>query len=82
MDGKCYCAQYEWVGHVLQTDNTNAQYDFNPKSERHSVVIPLEQLQAGSDVFLVPYRFTCKTSCNQGINRRPVDVILTLETSQ
>lgn len=82
MDRKCFCAEYKWVGHVLQSDNSNAEYNYNPESERHSVVVPLEQLQAGTDTFVVPYRFMCKTSCNRGIQRRPMNVIFTLETPQ
>lgn len=80
VDKKCFCAQHGWVGHVLQTDSDNAEYYYNPESERHSVVVTLEQLQAGTHTFVVPYKFMCKTSCNRGIQRRPMDVIFTLET--
>lgn len=81
-DGNCFCIQYQWVGHVLQTVHSNVQYEYNVQSGRHSVVVPLETPQAGSDTCTIPYQFTCKTSCLRGMQRRPINVIFTLETPQ
>lgn len=81
-DGNCFCVQYQWVGHVLQTVHSNVQYEYDVQSGRHSVVVPLETPQAGSDTCIIPYQFTCKTSCLRGMQRRPINVIFTLETPQ
>lgn len=81
-DGNCFCIQYQWVGHVLQTADSNVQYEYNIHSGRHSVVVPLQTPQVGSDTCTIPYQFTCKTSCLRGMQRRPINVIFTLETPQ
>ncbi|XP_075218133.1 cellular tumor antigen p53-like isoform X2 [Lycorma delicatula] len=76
----CLCKDYNLVGHVLTTDHVSAIYEYNPDSERHSVVIPLSFPQPGSDTLTVAYQFGCKTSCPGGMSRRPVNIIFTLET--
>lgn len=76
----CFCGDYRWVRHVVQSSHPQAQYQYDPESDRHSVVVPLDAPQAGSDVVTVDYHFTCKTSCSRGMNRKPIDVIFTLET--
>lgn len=82
-DGKhCYCASQNLVRHVVQSSHSNALYDYDPASDRHSVLVPLDSPQPGSDTVVVAYHFTCKTSCPQGMQRRPISVVFTLETEQ
>jgi len=78
----CYCPSYNWVRHVVQSSHAGAMYDYDSSSDRHSVVVPLDMPQPGSDTVSVAYQFTCKTSCPQGMQRRPISVIFTLETAQ
>ncbi|XP_046668472.1 cellular tumor antigen p53 isoform X3 [Homalodisca vitripennis] len=78
----CYCANYSWVRHVVQSSHAAAIYDYDSASDRHSVVVPLDSPQPGSETVVVAYHFTCKTSCPQGMQRRPISVVFTLETSQ
>ncbi|XP_075221857.1 uncharacterized protein LOC142324770 [Lycorma delicatula] len=76
----CHCVEYGLVGHVITTDNKHARYEFDQHSKRHSVTVPLEPVQPGFDVTTVGYQFHCKTSCQSGMARRPVNLIFTLET--
>lgn len=78
----CYCANFNWVRHVVQSSHASAEYDYDSTSDRHSVVVPLDSPQPGSETVVVAYQFTCKTSCPQGMQRRPISVIFTLETAQ
>ncbi len=71
-----------WLYHVLRAEHHEAVYHINRKSNRHSVVVPLHMPTLGSEFVTIMYKFTCKTSCAFGLNRRPVHVVFTLETSQ
>lgn len=71
-----------WLYHVLRAEHHEAVYHINRKSNRHSVVVPLHTPTLGSEFVTIMYKFTCKTSCAFGLNRRPVHVVFTLETSQ
>lgn len=76
----CLCQDYNLVGHVLVTDHSQATYEFNPESQRHSVLVPLGLPPPGSDTITIAYQFGCKNSCPGGMSRRAVNVIFTLET--
>ncbi|GLV44032.1 Mms19 [Carabus blaptoides fortunei] len=66
--------------HVLWCSNTNSIYQGNTELNEHlSVVTLLGEPQAGMETVRVNYKFMCKNSCPSGMNRRPVDVIFTLE---
>ncbi|XP_047098307.1 cellular tumor antigen p53-like [Schistocerca piceifrons] len=70
----------ELVQHVLRCTSTNsALYCSDVNSGRLSVVVPVESLQSGMDYFTVSYQFTCLNSCQNGIGRRPMGIIFTLE---
>ncbi|XKL66364.1 hypothetical protein PGB90_009784 [Kerria lacca] len=71
-----------WLYHVLRAEHHEAVYHINRKSNRHSVVVPLHTPTLGSEFVTIMYKFTCKTSCAFGLNRRPVHVVFTLETAQ
>lgn len=70
---------FEFVNHVIRSDNPGAQYDENPESKRCSVIVPLGEPQPGTGTVTVTYKFMCKTTCATGMNRRPITVLFTLE---
>ena len=51
----------------------------DPFTLRQSVIIPHEQPQAGAEWVTNLYQFMCFSSCVGGLNRRPIQVIFTLE---
>lgn len=66
--------------HVIRCQNSNAWYDGNRNDGNHlSVVIRLSQPQPGTDSVREMYQFVCKNSCPSGMNRRPIEVLFTLE---
>ena len=65
--------------HVVRIENPQALYDYNDTSRRRSVRVLLDSPQAGSDWVTVAFKFMCKNSCLSGMNRRPIEVIFTLE---
>lgn len=44
-----------------------------------SVVVPLSVPQTGSETVREMYKFMCKNSCPSGMNRRPIQVLFTIE---
>ncbi|KAK7601446.1 hypothetical protein V9T40_008887 [Parthenolecanium corni] len=70
-----------WLYHVLRAEHHEAQYHMNRKSQRNSVVVPVHSPALGSEFVTIMYKFSCKTSCAFGLNRRPIHVIFTLETA-
>lgn len=69
-----------WLHHVLRAEHHEATYHVNRQSKRHSVTVPLRNPGLGSEFVTIMYKFTCKTSCAFGLNRRLIHVIFTLET--
>ncbi|CAG2058514.1 unnamed protein product [Timema podura] len=67
------------LDHVIRCEDPASVYDFNTTSGRYSVVVPVRSPSSGSDTVTMLYSFTCKTSCMGGMNRRPTEVIFTLE---
>lgn len=69
--------------HVIRCQNSSAIYEGDKKSGIHlSVLVPLGQPQSGTDTVRQMYQFMCKNSCPSGMNRRPFDVVFTLEDEQ
>ncbi|XP_063906616.1 cellular tumor antigen p53-like isoform X2 [Zophobas morio] len=66
--------------HIIRCDNPNARY-FGDKNlgRRLSVVIPLSSPQVGTDSVKEFFHFVCKNSCVGGMNRRPIQIVFTLE---
>ncbi|XP_066295837.1 tumor protein 63-like isoform X1 [Branchiostoma lanceolatum] len=69
--------------HLIRVEgNPNAQYWEDPHTQRQSVTIMYESPQAGTEYNTVLYNFMCFSSCVGGLNRRPTQVIFTLENGQ
>lgn len=66
--------------HVIRCQNSKAYY-FGDKDKgiRLNVVVQLSKPQPGTDSVREMYQFMCKNSCPSGMNRKPIEVIFTLE---
>lgn len=75
----CLCgSNNNFVGHVVRC-GSDAEYFFNCSTKRHGVRVRVTPPEVGSECIRVPYFFSCKTSCPKGMQRRPIQVIFTLE---
>jgi hypothetical protein len=65
--------------HLVRCEHKLARYVDDRLTGRQSVVLPHEQPQAGADWVTNLFQFMCFSSCVGGLNRRPVQVVFTLE---
>lgn len=65
--------------HLVRCEHKLAKYVEDGYSSRQSVLIPHETPQAGSEWVTNLFQFMCLGSCVGGPNRRPLQIVFTLE---
>ena len=73
---------FDYPNHLVRVDNNLCLYDEDTSSGRLSARFPVSTPHVGSDTIRELVKFMCLGSDVGGINRRPLKVIFTLETSQ
>ncbi|XP_043265971.1 cellular tumor antigen p53 [Colletes gigas] len=68
------------IKHVVRCMDHSSMYEEN--NERLSILTPLHTPQPGSQYVLLNFKFLCKNSCPSGMNRRPTELVFTLEDGE
>ncbi|EDV24258.1 uncharacterized protein TRIADDRAFT_64021 [Trichoplax adhaerens] len=70
--------KYESSDHILRCESQRAEY-YEDTSGRHSVRVPYTAPAVGELRSTLLYQFMCFSSCSGSINRRPIELVITLE---
>lgn len=65
--------------HLVRCEHTMSYYSENNTTGRQSVVVPYEAPQVGANCITHLFQFMCLGSCVGGPNRRPIQIVFTLE---
>lgn len=65
--------------HIVRCESKNATYQQCPNSGHLSVIVPYDAPQVGTNYSTYLYKFMCFSSCVGGLNRRPIQLLFTLE---
>ncbi|CAD5118584.1 DgyrCDS7272 [Dimorphilus gyrociliatus] len=65
--------------HLVRCEHKTAEYFTDEYTLRQSVTFPQEQPQPGAEWVTNIFRFMCFSSCVGGLNRRPIELVFTLE---
>ncbi|XP_064604269.1 cellular tumor antigen p53-like [Liolophura sinensis] len=68
--------------HLVRCEHQLSHCLDDPSTGRHSVLTPYQQPQAGCPHLTYLYQFMCLGSCVGGPNRRPMQIVFTLENDQ
>lgn len=68
--------------HLVRCEHKQAKYEDDPYTSRQSVLLPHEAPQAGSEWVTNLFQFMCLGSCVGGPNRRPLQIVFTLENGK
>ncbi|KAL6263581.1 hypothetical protein P5V15_006370 [Pogonomyrmex californicus] len=68
------------IKHVVHCVN-HASSMYQEENEHLSILTPLCKPEAGSQYVPMCFKFFCKNSCTSGMNRRPTELIFTLENN-
>ncbi|KAK3803643.1 hypothetical protein RRG08_023358 [Elysia crispata] len=71
--------QHPAPSHLVRCEHKLARYEDDRNTGRQSVVLPHESPQAGSEWVTNLFQFMCLGSCVGGPNRRPLQIVFTLE---